>query len=151
MKLKVKKLHPSAIIPKYATDGSGCFDLHAVVGDQDLNPCVMHRFPQVIRTGLSFEIPEGHVMLIFSRSGHGFKIDIRLSNCTGIIDADYRGEVQVKLTKDASDSTAVGLNILQGDRIAQAMVIAIDKVEFEEVSELSTTERGSGGFGSTGQ
>lgn len=149
MKLKVKKLHHDAIIPKYATDGSGCFDLHAVVDQYDLNPCVMYGFPQVIRTGLSFEIPEGHVMLIFSRSGHGFKTDIRLSNCTGIIDADYRGEVQVKLAKDASPTEL--LHILQGDRIAQAMVIPIDQVEFEEVEEMSITERGSGGFGSTGQ
>lgn len=149
MKLKVKKLHPNAIIPKYATDGSACFDLHAVVEPYDLAPCVMQGVPQSIRTGLSFEIPENHVMLIFSRSGHGFKNGVRLANCTGIIDADYRGEVQVKLTKD--DSTTELLHIIQGDRIAQAMIVPIDRVEFEEVEELSSTERGTKGFGSTGQ
>lgn len=150
MKLKVKKLHPDAIIPKYATAGAACFDLHAIVaGDAILlNSYVYNLHPAVIRTGLSFEIPEGHVMLIYSRSGHGFKSNVRLSNCVGVIDSDYRGEVQVKLIQDIATEM---LYINNGDRIAQAMVVPIDRVEFEEVTELSTTERGHGGFGSTGK
>lgn len=150
MKLKIKKLHSDALIPKYATDGAACFDLHAVVeGDAILvNSYIYKGHPLVIRTGLSFEIPEGHAMLIFSRSGHGFKSNVRLSNCTGIIDSDYRGEVQVKLIQDIATDM---LYINNRDRIAQAMIIPIDRVEFEEVTELSITERGTGGFGSTGK
>jgi dUTP pyrophosphatase len=87
-------------------------------------------------------------MLIFSRSGHGFKNNIRLSNCTGVIDSDYRGEVQVKLASDDPDGAV--FSVAHGDRIAQAMVLPIEQVSFEEVTELSTTERGEGGFGSTG-
>lgn len=149
-KIKVKKLHPDAIIPKYATNGAACFDLHALVeaDTRNLISVSAKELPVIIRTGLSFEIPEGHVMLIFSRSGHGFKQNIRLSNCTGIIDSDYRGEVQVKLIQDISSNI---LYVNHGDRIAQAMIIPIGKVEFEEVDELNTTERGAGGFGSTGQ
>lgn len=86
-------------------------------------------------------------MFIFSRSGHGFKSDTRLSNCVGVIDSDYRGEVMVKLTCDSARSSLVVSN---GDRIAQAVIIKYDQVEFEESDDLSETERGAGGFGSTG-
>lgn len=153
MRLKVKKLHQSAIIPKYATSGAACFDLHAVVdGDAILlNSYVYKDHPLTIKTGLSFEIPEGHVMLVYSRSGHGFKSNVRLSNCVGVIDSDYRGEVQVKLIQDiAAEMVNELLYINNGDRIAQAMIVPVDRVEFEEVTELSDTERGVNGFGSTG-
>lgn len=143
MLIKVKKLVPAAIIPKYATPGAACFDLHSI-GSADVYP----DHPRTFQTGLSFEVPEGHVMLIFSRSGHGFKNNVRLSNCTGVIDSDYRGEVQVKLAND--DHTGQVLPVSYGDRIAQAMVLPIEQVAFEEVAELGTTERGTGGFGSTG-
>ena len=86
------------------------------------------------------------MLLIYSRSGHGFKNDIRLANCTGVIDSDYRGEVKVKLTSDGDCDFAVNA----GDRIAQAMLIPVPKVELMAVTELSDTERGTGGFGSTG-
>lgn len=143
MLIKVKKLAPAAIIPKYATPGAACFDLHSI-NSADVHP----DNPKTFQTGLSFEVPEGHVMLIFSRSGHGFKNNVRLSNCTGVIDSDYRGEVQVKLAND--DHTGQALHVSYGDRIAQAMVLPIEQVGFEEVAELGTTERGTGGFGSTG-
>lgn len=148
MQVKVKKLHPDAIMPKYATDGSACFDLHAIDGNY-----VQHGCSRVFSTGLSFEIPPGHVMLVFSRSGHGFKNGVRLANCVGVIDADYRGEVMVKLTSDnhnpilSDDET---LFVHEGHRIAQAMIIPIPLVELVEVEELTRTERGTGGFGSTG-
>jgi dUTP pyrophosphatase len=146
MQLKIKKLHPAAIIPKYATDGAACFDLHAVAPENwPLYPGV----PSTVRTGLAIEIPKGFVMLIFSRSGHGFKHDIRLANCVGVIDSDYRGEVMVKLTRDHSQ--AEPLFFKEGDRIAQAMLIPYPRIELIEVDELSQTERGDGGFGSTGQ
>jgi len=144
MKLKVKKLHPDAVIPKYATKGAACFDLHALDAKCEL---IQRGFPHTYRTGLAFEIPQGHVMLVFSRSGHGFKNDARLANCVGVIDSDYRGEVAVKLTVDGYSS----LTVKKGDRIAQTMVIPVEQVEFEEVAELSETERGDKGFGHSGR
>ncbi len=147
VKLKVKRLHPDAVVPGYATTGAACFDLHALMREASPSVEVRHQEPNVFRTGLAFEVPKGYVMLIYSRSGHGFKSDVRLSNCVGVIDSDYRGEVMVKLT---ADTTAVGLSVKHGDRIAQAIVIPFPKVSFEEVDGLDDTERGSGGFGSTG-
>ena len=147
LKLKVKKLHPDAILPTYATDGSACFDLYAVdCGDQ--HP-IYYQQGQVFSTGLSFEIPYGWHVLIFSRSGHGFKNGVRLANCVGVIDADYRGEVMVKLYAD-TPATDV-LRVSTGDRIAQAQLVPVHRAEFIEVDELSQTERGTGGFGSTGK
>jgi dUTP pyrophosphatase len=148
MKLKIKKLRPGAVIPKYATEGAACFDLCAVINEIKPVP-VFAGQPVTFATGLSFEIPEGWVMLIFSRSGHGFNSGVRLANCTGVIDSDYRGEVGVKLTKDQD---AVGaFEVRNGDRIAQAMLVQVPLVELVEVEELSNTERGTGGFGSTGK
>lgn len=154
MQIKIKKLHSAAIIPKYATDGSACFDLHAVTvkGAQIIGALCNHGEPVVCGTGLSFQIPAGHVMLIFSRSGHGFNNEIRLANCVGVIDSDYRGEVMVKLTKDYhwKDDNQPAPIVRPGDRIAQAMVVAYPRVEFVE-ADLSDTKRGAGGFGSTGE
>lgn len=158
MQLKVKKLHPDAILPKYQTAGAACFDLHAL--DVRARPL----FPDgtiVYRTGLSFEVPPGMVMMIYSRSGHGFKNDVRLSNCVGVIDSDYRGEVMVKLICDKSahidyssskvpDPDESYMMINPGDRIAQAMIIPVQQVQLVEVDELGTTDRGVGGMGSTG-
>ena len=147
MKLKVKRLRDDAVLPKYATPGAACFDFHAVVDDQ---PVVVisdgMRPNKRFGTGLAFEVPEGHVMLVFSRSGHGFKHDVRLANCVGVIDSDYRGEVQVKLTAD----TDAWLGVRHGDRIAQAMVIPVPALELVEVDKLGDTARGAGGLGSTG-
>lgn len=139
MKLKVKRLVPEAKLPVYATPGSACFDLAATY-DASFNKTMN------FLTGLAFEVPAGHVMLIFSRSGHGFNNNVRLANCTGVIDSDYRGEVAVKLTSDGHP-----FSVSKGDRIAQAMILPIEQVQFEEVSELSESERGFGGFGSTGK
>lgn len=143
MKVGVKKLDPAAKIPEYATDGAACFDISTT----HLGHIPPYDY-QVFDTGLAFEIPEDHVMLIFSRSGHGFKNDVRLSNCVGVIDSDYRGELKVKLRSDAEEGY---LTVNPGDRIAQGMVIKYDRVQFEEIEgELSVTVRGEGGFGSTG-
>lgn len=146
MKLKIKKLHPEATLPRYATDGAACFDLHAVI-DTPMRWRNVVREPISFPTGLAFEVPAGHAMLIFSRSGHGFKHDVRLANCVGVIDSDYRGEVQVKLTPDFAGK---GMMVKHGDRIAQAMLVPYPQVEFETVAELTDTARGTGGFGSTG-
>jgi dUTP pyrophosphatase len=146
MKLKIKRLDGRAIIPKFATDGAACFDLHAI----DIDAFETHpndNQAMILRTGLAVEIPPGYVMNIYSRSGHGFKSGLRLSNCVGVIDSDYRGEIKVSLRNDGKSTTF----IRQGDRIAQAMIVALPVVQIEEVDELSSTARGAGGFGSTGQ
>lgn len=149
MNLKIKKLHPNARMPEYATSGAACFDLFAASadGDADFSGYVACKFPIIFGTGLSFEIPEGWVMLIYSRSGHGFKHDTRLANCVGVIDSDYRGEVMVKLTCDMPHTF---VPVKTGDRIAQAMLVPVERVQFVEDDELSETQRGDGGFGSTG-
>lgn len=145
MKVKVKKLVEDAVLPTYATEGSGCFDIYSLV-----DTYVSKGDPQIISTGLSFEIPENHVMLIFSRSGDGFKRDIRLSNCVGVIDSDYRGELLIKMTRDENLHGDHEGKVKYLDRVAQGLIIPIPKVEFEEAEELSDTERGHNGFGSTG-
>lgn len=146
MQLKVTKLVEAAIIPAYATPGAACFDLHACLpgGDAAINTC--RDATVVVPTGLAFEVPEGHVMLVYSRSRHGFKQNTRLANCVGVIDSDYRGEVLVKLTRDDGGS----LFVTHGDRIAQAMIVPAPQVELIEVDDLDETERGANGFGSTG-
>ncbi|MCK9369725.1 dUTP diphosphatase [Candidatus Dojkabacteria bacterium] len=144
MQIKIKKLTETAITPTYATDGSGCFDLYYSGKSQRLVGAI----PISLETGIAFEIPENYVMLVFSRSGHGFKNAIRLANCVGVIDSDYRGEVIVKLHPDVV-SVDNCLTIYPGDRIAQAIIIPYPRVEFLVTDELSSTERGTGGFGST--
>lgn len=149
MKIKIKQTNPNSIIPTYATDGSGCFDLYAPKDFQATD--VLLGEPVNINTGIAFEIPHGHVMLAFSRSGHGFKNNTRLANCVGVIDADFRGPVGIRLTRDTTLQDYIQPLIVDaGDRIAQAMVIPVSRVEFELVDELSETSRGDGGFGSTG-
>jgi dUTP pyrophosphatase len=148
MKVKIKRLTPTAQVPHYATPGSACFDLVAdSIEDTGWAPRMLTRdSPRIYGTGLVFEIPPGKVMLIFSRSGHGFNDDIRLSNCVGVIDSDYRGEVKVKLAKD----TMGYHTFVEGSRIAQAMIVDFERVDFEVVESLEPTARGEGGFGSTG-
>lgn len=142
MNVKIKKLCDDAIIPTYATPGSACFDIYSC--EQGV---VLPSKPDIFSTGLAFEIPENHVMLVFSRSGHGFNYGVRLANCTGIIDSDYRGELMVKLAADNHGA----LSVEAGDRIAQAMIIPYKQISFELTDELSSTERGAGGFGSSGK
>lgn len=147
MHLKFKKLSPTAMVPSYATDGSGCFDFYADTGGLGHSRQTHHQ-SIIVDTGLAFEIPEGWVMQIFSRSGDGFKYDTRLANCVGIIDSDYRGSLKVKLTRDSE--SPIGL-VNHGDRIAQGMLVRAEQVNFVECFELSETERGTGGFSSTGR
>lgn len=142
MILTVKKLNTNATLPRYATPGAACFDLHALEGGLIVPGCA-----QVFGTGLAFEIPFGHVMQIFVRSGLAFNEGVRLVNSTGIIDPDYRGEVRIGLHNAGQYQVVIS----RGDRIAQAMIVAAPRVEIVEVSALSETERGEGGFGSTGK
>lgn len=102
---------------------------------------------KMIRTGLSMELPEGYFGAIFARSGLAMKEGLRPGNCVGVVDSDYRGEFMIGLHND-SDVQRV---IEPGERIAQMVVMPYLPVEFEEAESLTSTERGSGGFGSTGK
>nr|DAU27304.1 MAG TPA: dUTPase [Caudoviricetes sp.] len=141
MKVKIKKVHEDAKIPTYGTVGAACFDLYAAAIKDVADGSVTYD------TGLQFEIPQGAVMMIYSRSGHGFNKGISLANRVGVIDSDYRGNVMVKL--ESAKTHTSGFPAV-GERIAQAMIIPVQRNEFELVDELSDTKRGNGGFGSTG-
>lgn len=150
MEIKVKKLHKDAIIPTYGTSGAACFDLYALgsASEVDRYSGLPTEFLDgaTFSTGLSFDIPEGYAMKVYSRSGHGFKSDTSLANSVGIIDSDYTGEVMVRLINHGAEPFIVR----KGDRIAQAMIEPVDRVSFTEVDKLKQTDRGTGGFGSTG-
>lgn len=142
MKLRIKKLADHARLPVYATEGAACLDLSSIEG-MTIGAGAAHTF----RTGLAVEVPAGHVMLVFSRSGHGFKHGVRLANCVGVIDSDYRGELMIRLANDG----LLPIKIEAGDRIAQAMILPVPSIsQIEVIDELSSTARGEGGFGSTG-
>ena len=141
MKVKIKKTHPNGKIPTYATDGSGAFDFYSAEDVKVGNGQVRN-----INLGVALEIPQGHVLLLFPRSSIGIKTCLRMANSVGVIDSDYRGTIHAMY----ENIFCVPHHINQGDRIAQGIIVPIPKVEFEEVEELSTTERGDGGFGSTG-
>lgn len=142
MKVKVKKLHPQAVIPRYAKPNDAGLDLTVTSAERDrANPMKWN-----VGFGLAFEIPEGFVGLVFPRSSV-HKTQCRLSNAVGVIDAGYRGEVRAVFdTFPTSDEV---YNV--GDRAAQIIIMPYPQVELEEADELSSTERGTGGFGSTGK
>lgn len=141
MNINIVKTHPDAVIPQYATSGAACFDISSVAGGE-----VPAKQSYTFDTGLQFEIPDEHVMMVYSRSGHGFKHGVRLINCVGVLDSDYRGNLFVKLSNDSD----LSFTVTAGDRIAQAMIIPVFTVGFTVCDELSDTARGAGGFGSTG-
>jgi dUTP pyrophosphatase len=142
--LKMALVHPDAIVPTYATDGSGYFDLYAPSGGH-LNAGQT----LTIDTGIKVEVPKGWTLHVLSRSGHGFNYDVRLANSVGAIDQDFRGSIKVKLKSDGAQH----IQINAGDRIAQAALIPTPRVNMlvVEESELSDTARGEGGLGSTGR
>ena len=143
MKLGVYKLDHRAIVPEFATDGAACFDLVAI--DREIIGRKV-----LYSTGLAFEIPDGYCIEVYSRSGHGFKDDMRLSNCVGIIDADYTGEVKVKMSFDGSPHQQPSWPWVK-DRVAQGKLVKLVKTEIVEVFEQTESARGDGGFGSTGK
>ena len=142
MKVKIKKLVKEAIIPRYAKDGDAGMDLTATSRQVDNNGCI------VFGTGISVEIPKGYVGLVFPRSSIA-KTDLSLSNAGGVIDSGYRGEIMFKFRFEQSvDGTPHLYKV--GDRIGQLIIMPYPTIEFEEVDELSETERGDGGYGSSG-
>ena len=141
MRVKIKKLNPLAEIPSYAKSGDAGMDLVATRIISNTT------FDVSYGTDLAIEIPNGFVGLVFPRSSIR-KYELALSNSVGVIDSGYRGELQATFKKENGlDSLAYKV----GDRIAQIMIIPYPPIEFDEVAELSDTERGDGGFGSTGK
>lgn len=169
MNIKIKKLVPEAQIPSYMKEGDAGMDLTATSRIFDSDGCAVYG------TGLALEIPEGFVGLIFPRSSVAKK-DLILSNSVGVIDSGYRGEIMLKfkpvsffatdaeppggINSNAFDFISVGKETTShdfemalyevGDRIGQILILPYPKITFEEVEELSNTERGTGGYGSTG-
>jgi len=141
--LKWKKLRAKAELPAPASAGAACFDLTAAL---DAPMTVQPGEIVLVPTGLAVEIPQGFELQVRARSGLAMKYGFSLVNGIGTIDSDYRGEVKVIATLLGKSS----LEIKTGDRIAQALVSRVIPVTHEEVSEHSSTERGTGGFGSTG-
>ena len=141
VKIKIKKLHPNAVIPTYAKPGDAGMDLTATSKiDNTTSQCSYG-------TGLAIEIPDGYAGLIFPRSSIR-NTELTLSNSIGLIDSKYRGELQATFNKtNGLDSFSYNV----GDRIGQLVIIPYPQIEFEEVEELSETERGEGGYGSTGK
>ncbi|WP_099206026.1 dUTP diphosphatase [Scatolibacter rhodanostii] len=142
--LKMMKLKEGAIIPERKTRGSAGYDLCACIATEFiLEPGDFI----IIPTGLGVEIPEGYAGMIFTRSGLGVKHGVHVSNGVGVIDSDYRGEIHVGLRNLGKTAYAISPN----ERIAQLILMPIFTPDIEEVFSLTETERGAGGFGSTGR
>ena len=142
LELKIKKIHSDAVIPSYVHEGDAGFDLVSVE-DYVLRPGER----RAIGTGLQVEIPEGYEMQIRPRSGLAFKQGVTVLNSPGTIDVGYRGEIKVILVNHGDGN----YEVKKGERIAQGVINELPKVTIVEVSELSETARGEGGFGSTGK
>ena len=142
--VKIKKLNKSAIIPTRGSNQSAGYDLYACV-DTPVN--IHAHCTEKIPTGLAIEIPDGYFGGIFARSGLATKHGLRPSNCCGVVDSDYRGNVIVALHNDTNEEKL----IMPGERIAQLVVMPYIPVNFEEVDALSDTGRGDKGFGDSGR
>lgn len=157
MRIDIKKTLPMAKIPDTGSYGAAGYDLCALLQDfapEDYSPeglayamtFIEPGETKMIHTGLKVAIPMGYCGLIFARSGLASKRGLRPANCVGVIDSDYRGEIIVALHNDSDECQT----IYNGDRIAQLVVMPCARVDFVEVDKLDCTDRGAGGFGSTG-
>ena len=140
MQVRIKKLKDNAVVPKYAKTGDAGLDL---VATEIINKDV---FQITYGTGLAMEIPTGYVGLVFPRSSVR-KYDLSLTNCVGVIDSGYRGEIQATFRRHKG---VASVDYEVGDKIAQIIIVPYPQIEFIETDELSDTERGTGGFGSSG-
>ena len=145
MEIKIKKLKENAILPTRGSLFAAGYDLYACL-DTDSVTIAPHKSAK-IGTGIAAALPVGYFGAIFARSGLATKQSLRPANCVGVVDADYRGEFIVCLHND-SDETRV---INAGERIAQLVLMPFMEMEFIETDSLDETERGAGGFGSTGK
>ena len=143
VKVAIQKLHPAAILPRYGSLCAAGADLYALPGDPTT---IAPGETTLLHTGIAMEIPEGLVGLIYARSGLATKQGLAPANKVGVIDSDYRGEIMVSLYNQSS----VPRTVEGGERIAQLVLTPYITGEFEECDSLTATERGSGGFGSTG-
>ena len=140
MKVKIKKLHPDAVIPSYSKPGDAGMDLVSISETwNDDNSMVTYD------TGIAMEIPEGFVGLVFPRSSIS-KTSLNLSNSVGVIDSGYRGEVSFRFKRLAWTSTIYNV----GEKIGQLVILPYPQIQLEQAKELSETERGEGGYGSSG-
>lgn len=143
MFIKVKKLNDNAKLPERATELSAGADIYACIdNDIQLNPGERKQ----IDTGFALAIPAGYGGFVFPRSGLSSKHGVSLSNCVGVIDSDYRGELKVPMINHGNETYV----IKNGERIAQLVIMPVDTSEFVFCDELDDTQRGDGGFGSTG-
>jgi len=143
--LKVKKLNDKAILPKYGTEASAGADLYALIeeGSYEIQPGET----KIVHTGIAIEIPDGYVGLIYARSGLATKKGLAPANKVGVIDSDYRGEIMVALYNHSENAQVID----NQERVAQLVIAPYLKMDIEEVQDLSDSERGQGGFGSTGR
>lgn len=142
--IKVKKLNEKAVIPTYGSEFSAGADIYACI-DEDVT--IKPHETAFIKTGLSFEVPEGYALFVFARSGLSCKQGLAPANKVGVVDSDYRGEVMVVLHNHTNEPKTIS----NGERIAQLVFMPYYKANFEVVENLSETVRGAGGFGSTGK
>lgn len=143
VEVKIKKISPNAVLPTYGTENAAGADLSACLfAPITIDPGQTF----VVKTGLTMEIPEGYVGLIYARSGLATKRGLAPANKVGVIDSDYRGEIMVALYNQSE----LPQKIEPGERIAQLVIVPYLRGVFNEVDELSDTTRGAGGFGSTG-
>ena len=140
--IQVSRLHPEAIIPKYSHPGDAGADISSI---EDVEIAPGQRY--AVSTGLALALPMGYVALLHPRSGLALKHGIGMVNAPGTIDAGYRGEIKVLLINHDPE---VAFTIAKGDRIAQLVIQKVEAANFVEVQSLDETQRGSGGFGSTG-
>ena len=144
LKIRVKKLRPSAVLPEYQTEHSAGMDLHARID----KPIIIKPGERLlVPTGIAIVVPEGYEAQIRPRSGLAIKNGITMLNTPGTIDADYRGEINVILINHGQEDFTIN----NGDRIAQMVISKFEKAQWQEVKELDETIRGAGGFGSTGK
>ena len=142
--MKIKKLHPNAILPAYASAGAAGADLHALCDEGSVT--VEAGKTVLVHTGVAMAIPEGYVGLVYARSGMASKRGLAPANKVGVIDSDYRGEIMVALHNHGDAAQTIE----SGDRIAQLVIAPVVTAAFEETDDLDDTDRGAGGFGSTG-
>ena len=145
MLIKIKKLHKEAKIPTSGSAYAAGYDLYACLSEGDIE--IAPHATAKVGTGLSMAVPEGYFGAIFARSGLAAKEGLRPANCVGVCDSDYRGEYIIALHNDSDTPRTVS----HGERIAQLVVMPYLPIEFEECETLPETERGAGGFGSTGK
>jgi dUTP pyrophosphatase len=141
MQVKVKKVHEDAVVPQYARAGDAGADLRSVE-----NVAIANGERGLIPTGIAIELPFGHEAQIRSKSGITYKQGVIVGNSPGTIDEGYRGEIKVILFNLSGETFCVK----KGDKIGQMVIKPVEQADFLEVDELSDSERGEGGFGSTG-